>query len=201
MEISTAGGKTVEVSETVFGAEYNPALVHQVVTAMLNTARAGTKNNKSRSDVAGGGAKPWRQKGSGQARAGTRSSPIFRSGGVTFAARPRDYSQKVNRKMYRGALISVLSQLNSAGAIKVIDELALDEPKTAKAVTLLNQLDFEQGLLVDVELDRNVFLAVRNLPHIEAVDVQGVTPLLLVQFSQVVITAGAIGQLNERLAS
>jgi large subunit ribosomal protein L4 len=191
--------KAVDVSEAAFGRQYNEALVHQVVVAFLATGRQGTKSSKTRSDVRGGGAKPYRQKGTGRARAGTIRSPIWRGGGVTFAAKPRDYSQKVNRKMYRGAMQSILSELIRQGRMVVTDTFAVDAPKTKQIQTLLKDLELESVLVVVEEVDDNLYLGARNLKNVEIVDVQGANPVVLIGYEKVLFTVGALKQVEEVL--
>jgi len=191
--------KAVDVSEAAFGRQYNEALVHQVVVAYLAAGRQGTKSSKTRSDVRGGGAKPYRQKGTGRARAGTIRSPIWRGGGVTFAAKPRDYSQKVNRKMYRGAMQSILSELIRQGRMVVTDNFAVDAPKTKQIQTLLKDLELESVLIVVEEVDDNLYLGARNLKNVEIVDVQGANPVMLIGYEKVLFTVGALKQVEEVL--
>lgn len=192
----------LSVSDVVFGQDFNESLVHQVVVAYMAKARAGTKAQKTRADVRGGGAKPWRQKGTGRARAGTTRGPIWRTGGVTFAARPRDFSQKVNRKMYRGALRSILSELLRQDRLKVVEELTLAEPKTKLMATLLADMGLtgQAVLILMQELDDNVYFASRNLPRVEVRDLAGLEPVSLVGAEQVIITKQALQQLEEQLA-
>ncbi len=197
---SSGKGKTIKVSDAVFAADYNEALIHQVVTAFMAGARSGTKAQKSRSDVAGGGAKPFRQKGMGRARAGTISSPIWRSGGVTFAARPRNYEQKVNRKMYRGALRSILSELVRQERLIPVARFEVKAPKTKELVEILGKLDVEEVLIVTVDPDENLYLASRNLHKVYVCDVNEIDPASLLGFDKVVMTADAIEKLEERLA-
>ncbi|MEM7468498.1 MAG: 50S ribosomal protein L4 [Pseudomonadota bacterium] len=194
---SSAGNMTL--SDAVFACDYNEPLIHQVVTAHLAGARSGTKKQKSRSDVRGGGEKPWRQKGLGRARSGTNSSPIWRSGGATFAARPRDYSQKVNRKMYRAAITSILSELVRQERLLIVDDVALNEAKTKQLVTNLKNLNVENVLLVTEEINENVFLASRNLHKVGVVDVETIDPTLLIGFDHIVISKEAMTRLEERL--
>ncbi|MDA0788275.1 MAG: 50S ribosomal protein L4 [Proteobacteria bacterium] len=189
----------VDVSETAFGRQFNEALVHQVVVAYLAGARQGTKAQKSRSQVSGGGKKPYRQKGTGRARAGTIRSPIWRGGGATFAANPRDHDQKVNRKMYRGAMQSIVSELIRQDRLIVTSEFAVDEPRTKQVQALLKQFDLASALIVVEEVDRNLYLAARNLRGVEIIDVQGVNPVSLVGASKVLMTVGALKQLEEVL--
>lgn len=188
----------LQVSDQVFGAEYKPGLIHQVVTAYMAGARAGTKAQKNRSAVAGGG-KPYRQKGTGRARAGTRRSPIWRGGGVTFAARPRDWSQKVNRKMYRGAVRSILSELVRQDRLLVLPELKLAAPKTKELVRKLRELDVSDVLLVTEDFDEPLFLAARNLTAVDVMTVQEVDPVSMIAFDKLVLTEAAVRKLEERL--
>lgn len=194
-----AASGNITLADSVFGCDYNEPLIHQVVTAYMAGARAGTKAQKTRSDVRGGGEKPWRQKGLGRARAGTNSSPIWRSGGVTFAARPRDYSQKVNRKMYRSALTSILSELVRQERLIVVDDVALAEAKTKSLVAVLKSLNVESALLVAEEVNENVYFAARNLHKIGVVDVETIDPTILIGFDHVIISKGAMSRLEERL--
>ena len=200
MDLNVQGGTSIQVSDAVFAADYKEALIHQVVTAYMNAARSGTKAQKNRSAVAGGGAKPWRQKGTGRARAGTIRSPIFRTGGVTFAAQPRSYEQKINRKMYRGALRSILSELVRQERLIVVDDFAVSAPKTKELVGKLNELGVSEALIVTAEMDENLLLASRNLYHVDARSVQEVDPVSLIGFDKVIITSGALKALEEKLA-
>lgn len=193
-------GTQVEVSENLFGLEYNEALVHQVVNAYLAAARQGTKAQKSRADVSGGGAKPFRQKGTGRARAGTSSSPIWRSGGKTFAATNRDYSQKVNKKMYRGAMRNILSELVRQDRLVVVENFDLELPKTKQFIAKAKELGLENALVVSAEVNENLYLAARNVPHFDVVDVAGIDPVSLVSFDKVVITVPALKKVEEVLA-
>jgi large subunit ribosomal protein L4 len=197
---SAARGKTLKVSDAVFAVEYNEPLVHQVVTAYMAGSRSGTKAQKNRSAVAGGGAKPFRQKGMGRARAGTIRSPIWRSGGVTFAAKPRDYSQKVNRKMYRGAIRSILSELVRQERLIPVSKFEVEAPKTKELVALLNKLEASEALIVSGNPDENLYLAARNLYHVDVCSVEELDPVSLVGFDKVFITEDAVKQLEERLA-
>jgi large subunit ribosomal protein L4 len=199
MQLTVAGGKDIKVSDATFGREFSEALVHQVVNAYLAGGRGGTKAQKNRSAVRGGGKKPWRQKGTGRARAGTIRSPIWRGGGVTFAAVPRDHAQKVNRKMYRGALQAILSELVRQERLIVVDSLEVTEPKTRALAATLADLGFETGLIVTTETSENLYLASRNLPGVYAVDVAGVDPVSLVGADKVIMTVGAIGKIEEWL--
>ena len=199
MQLTVAGGKDIKVSEATFGREFSEALVHQVVTAYLAGGRAGTKAQKNRSSARGGGKKPWRQKGTGRARAGTIRSPIWRGGGRTFAATPRDHSQKVNRKMYRGAMQAILSELVRQDRLLVVDSLEIAEPRTAVLLDKLSELGFETGLIVTNELDENVYLASRNVPGVYSVDVSGIDPVGLVAADKVIMTVDAVEKIQEWL--
>jgi large subunit ribosomal protein L4 len=194
-----AGG-SVQVSDAVFGTEFKEALVHQVVTAYIAGARAGTKAQKTRSEVSGGGKKPWRQKGTGRARSGSTRSPIWRKGGVTFAAVPRSYDQKVNRKMYRGALRAILSELVRQGRLIVVDDFAVDAPKTKGLLAKLGQIGANDALIVVDQPDENLYLAGRNLYAVDIRDVSELDPVSLVAFEKVVMSRGAVQKLGERLA-
>ena len=191
---------TVAVSEANFAREYNEALVHQVVTAFLSGARQGTRAQKTRSEVAGGGKKPWRQKGTGRARAGTIRSPIWRSGGVTFAAKPQDHSHKVNRKMYRAAMRSILSELARSDRLVVIEALDVEQPKTKLLVEALKTYGVDNVLIVADSVDKNLYLASRNLHKVDVRDVEGVDPVSLIAFEKVMITVDAIRKFEEALA-
>lgn len=199
MQLTVAGGKDIQVSEATFGREFSEALVHQVVTAYLAGARAGTKAQKNRSAVRGGGRKPWKQKGTGRARAGTIRSPIWRGGGVTFAATPRDHTQKVNRKMYRGALQAILSELVRQDRLVVVKSVELAEPKSKALIAWLDSLDVDKGLIVTAEVNENLYLASRNLPGVYVLDVSGIDPVSLVGADKVVITVDAIEKIQEWL--
>ncbi len=191
--------KNVKLAESVFGQPFNEALIHQVVTAQMAAARAGTKAQKNRSDVRGGGKKPWRQKGTGRARAGTSRSPLWRSGGTTFAARPRDFSQKVNRKMYRAAMRSILSELSRMERLTVVENIQLANPKTKELVESLATLNLDHVLIVLDQADTNLILAARNLPHVEVIDVDNIDPVTLVAFENILLTVGATKKLEEKL--
>ena len=200
--ISPASGEpagNLEVADGTFGVDYNEPLVHQVVTAYMAGARAGTAAQKSRSEVRGGGSKPWRQKGTGRARAGSIRSPIWRGGGTTFAAKPRSYAQKVNRKMYRGAMRSIVSELIRQGRILVVDEFSVSEPKTKSLVASLSKLELDDVLIVTTEVSEALELAVRNLHWAAAIGDREVNPVSLLAFSRVLITAPALKRLEERL--
>ncbi len=200
MNLTIAGaGGSVEVSEVSFGKEFNEALVHQVVTAYLAGGRQGTRAQKTRSDVSGGGRKPWRQKGTGRARAGTIRSPIWRSGGVTFAARPQDHSQKVNKKMYRAAIRCIFSELVRQERLVVVEELSLEAPKTKMMAAKLKELDLDNVLMISEEVDQNLYLAARNLPHVDVRDVAAIDPVSLIGFEKVLVTVPALKKIEEML--
>ena len=199
MELAVSGGSAIEVSNATFGRDFSEALVHQVVTAYLAGSRTGTKAQKTRSEVRGGGKRPWRQKGTGRARAGTIRSPLWRGGGRTFAARPQDHSQKVNRKMYRGALQAILSELVRQERLIVLDGLELKAPKTAELMKKLSKLDFAKGLIVTAEVESNLFLAARNIPNVYALDVTALDPVSLVAADKVIMTVDAVKKIEEWL--
>ena len=191
---------TVAVSEANFAREYNEALVHQVVTAFLSGARQGSRAQKTRSEVAGGGKKPWRQKGTGRARAGTIRSPIWRSGGVTFAAKPQDHSQKVNRKMYRAAMRSILSELARTDRLMIVEALDVEQPKTKLLVETLKGYGVDNVLIVADNVDKNLYLASRNLHKVDVRDVEGADPVSLIAYDKVMITVEAVKKFEEALA-
>jgi large subunit ribosomal protein L4 len=200
MKVKLQGSSdSIEVGDALFGARFNEPLVHQVVNAYLAGQRSGTKAQKRRSDVRGGGAKPWRQKGTGRARAGTSRSPVWVGGGRAFAARPRDHSQKVNRKMYRAAMRSVLSELLRQERLLLVESLSVDEPKTKAVLAKLGELGFEKGLIVVEAFDRNLWLATRNLPEVFCLDAAEVDPLSLVGSDRVIMTAAAAKLIEERI--
>jgi large subunit ribosomal protein L4 len=190
----------IDLADAVFGQEFNEDLVHQVVTAYMAGGRAGTKAQKTRSQVRGGGKKPFRQKGTGRARAGTIRSPLWRTGGITFAATPRDYSKKVNRKMFRGAYRSILSELVRQERLVVVDSIAVESPRTRDMAATLKAMELDNVLIIVPELNENLYLSTRNLPNVDCIDVVAVDPVSLVRFDKVLITADAVKQLEERLA-
>ncbi len=192
--------KTVSVSDAAFTADFNEMLVHQLVVSFMSAARAGSKAQKTRSEVSGGGAKPFRQKGTGRARAGTISSPIWRSGGVTFAARPRDYSKKLNKKMYRAGMRSIVSELIRQDRFIVVDEINVTDPKTKLMAARMAELDVSKGLVITDGLNSDLYLAARNIPDLMVMDVAVVDPLSLVRQEKVVIDQAALKKLEERLA-
>ena len=190
----------VDVSDTAFGREFNEALVHQVVVSYMAGARQGTKAQKTRSEVNGGGRKPFRQKGTGRARAGTIRSPIWRGGGVTFAAKPRDHSKKVNKKMYHGAMQAILSELVRQERLIVVEEFKIDEPKTKVFPAKLKELELSNVLIVVEEVDDNLYLGCRNIHNVDVIDVQGVNPVNLIGFKKVLFTVGALKKAEELFA-
>lgn len=200
MDLNVQDGSTLQVSDVVFGADFKEALVHQVVTAYMAGARSGSKAQKNRAAVSGGGIKPFRQKGTGRARQGTIRSPIMRKGGVTFAASPRNYEQKINRKMYRGALRAILSELVRQDRLVVVDSLKLDAPKTRELVGKLNDMGLSDVLILTEEQDDNLMLASRNLYSVDARAATEVDPVSLVGFEKLLVTSNALKQLEERLA-
>jgi len=199
MQLEVAGGKNIKVSEATFGRDFSEALVHQVVTAYLAGARSGTKAQKNRAAVSGGGKKPFKQKGTGRARAGTIRSPIWRGGGKTFAAVPRDHSQKVNRKMYRGAVQAILSELVRQDRLVIVESFELAQAKTSELVEKLAGLNFTTGLVISDEINDNVFLASRNLPDVYVMDVAAMDPVSLVGAERVIMTVAAVEKVQEWL--
>lgn len=196
----TVGDSTLQVSDGNFARDFSEALVHQVVTAYLAGARSGTRGTKSRSAVSGGGAKPWRQKGTGRARAGTIRSPLWRAGGHTFALRPQDHSQKINKKMYRGALRAILSELLRQDRLLVVESFGCETAKTKALAEKLGAMGFTSGLIVSDADDANLHLAARNIPHIEVRCATEIDPVVLVGSDKVLMTAGAVKQIEEMLA-
>ncbi|MGH8166250.1 MAG: 50S ribosomal protein L4 [Woeseiaceae bacterium] len=194
------GGSSVDVADSAFGVEFNESLVHQVVTAFLAGGRAGTKAQKTRAEVRGGGVKPWNQKGTGRARAGSIRSPIWVGGGKAFAARPRDHSQKVNRKMYRGALRSVFSELVRQDRLVVTESLAMDAPKTKELAGKLKDLGLRSVLIVNEAFDEKVFLSARNLADVGICDASSIDPVVLMRFEKVLVTLPALKLIEERLS-
>lgn len=198
--VTPAGAKgTLKVSEVAFGKEFNQDLVHQAVVAYMAGARQGTKAQKTRSEVSGGGKKPWRQKGTGRARAGTIRSPIWRSGGVTFAAKPRNFEQKLNKKMYRAALRCILSELNRQDRLVVVEDFDLEAPKTKALVQKLGQYGLSEALVVTEDVSEGLYLASRNLHKVDVRDVNGVDPVSLIRFDKVVVTVPAMKKFEEML--
>ena len=199
MNLNTASGSTISVSEVAFGKEFNEPLVHQVVTAFLAGGRQGTRAQKNRSDVRGGGRKPFRQKGTGRARAGTIRSPIWRGGGVTFAAQPQDHQQKVNKKMYRGAMRCILSELIRQERLVVVDDFGVESPKTKVLVGKLKDLGLSSVLILTDDVDQNLYLAARNIPKVDVRDTKGADPVSLIGAEKVLITVNALKKFEEDL--
>ncbi len=199
MQLNVNGASAIDVCERTFGGEFNETLVHQAVVAYMAGARQGTKQQKTRSDVSGGGKRPWRQKGTGRARAGTTRGPIWRGGGVTFAARPRNHEQKLNRKMYRAALRSILAELVRSERLVVVPEFAVESPKTRLLVGKLDALGLNDVLIVADAVDENLYLAARNLPHVDVRDVNGSDPVSLIAYEKVLMTVSAIKKFEEML--
>ncbi|MEA5445191.1 50S ribosomal protein L4 [Gammaproteobacteria bacterium AB-CW1] len=201
LQVQKASGQDkLTVSEETFGRDFNESLVHQVVVAHLAAARAGTRGQKTRAEVRGGGRKPWRQKGTGRARAGSIRSPIWRGGGKIFAARPQDYTQKVNKKMYRAAIRSILSELVRQGRLVVMEDFQIDEPKTRALVGRLKELDLENVLIVTEDVTEALYLAARNLPAVDVRDTAAIDPVSLVGFDKVLVTVPALRQIEEWLS-
>ena len=199
MNLNTVSGSAVELSEVAFGREFNEALVHQVVTAYLAGGRQGSKAQKSRADVSGAGKKPFRQKGTGRARAGSIRSPIWVGGGKTFAARPQDWSQKVNRKMYRGAMQCILAELVRQDRLVLVEEFAVAAPKTKELLAKLNDLNATRALIVTESVDENLYLAARNIPHVDVVDAAAIDPVSLIAFDKVVMSVAAAKKIEVEL--
>lgn len=202
LNIATPGGSagTVSVSDVAFGNEFNQDLVHQAVVAYMAGARQGTRAQKNRAAVSGGGKKPWRQKGSGRARAGTIRSPLWRSGGVTFAAQPQDHSQKLNRKMYRAALRSIMSELARQERLVVVENFDVEQPKTKLLVSKLNSFGLDEALIISEEVNENLYLSSRNLHKVDVRDVNGIDPVSLIRFEKVLVTVPALKKIEELLA-
>ena len=199
MQLNVNGAQAIEVSERTFGGEFNETLVHQAVVAYMAGGRQGTRAQLTRAEVRGGGKKPWRQKGSGRARAGSIRSPIWRSGGVTFAAKPQDHSQKLNKKMYRAALRSILSELVRQERLVVVEDFTVEAPKTKALVSKLGGLGLSDVLIVTDAVDENLYLAARNLPHVDVRDVQGSDPVSLIAYDKVLVTVSAVKKFEELL--
>jgi large subunit ribosomal protein L4 len=195
-----AGKEKVSLSDETFGKEFNEPLVHQTVVTYMAGGRQGSVKQKTRSEVRGGGKKPWRQKGTGRARAGTIRSPIWRSGGVTFAARPRDYTKKLNKKMYRGAMQCILSELVRQERLVVVDDFAVESHKTKGLISKLKEFELENVLIVAEEVAENLYLAARNLHTVDVLDVSGLDPVSLIGFEKVLMTVPALKKVEEMLA-
>ena len=200
MNLKTVTGAAVELSDTAFGREFNEALVHQVVTAYLAGARQGTRAQKTRAEVSGGGKKPWRQKGTGRARAGSTRSPVWVGGGRAFAAKPQDWSQKVNRKMYRGAMQCILAELVRQDRLILVENISVSAPKTKELISKLEELNAPRALIVTNEVDENLYLAARNIPHVNVLGTNEVDPVSLIAFDKVIMSVDAAKQIEEALA-
>ncbi|MDY0068830.1 MAG: 50S ribosomal protein L4 [Porticoccaceae bacterium] len=204
MELTISNGQgsagTITVSDEAFGKDFNQDLVHQAVVAYMAAGRQGTRAQKTRSEVSGGGKKPWKQKGSGRARAGTIRSPLWRTGGVTFAARPQDHSQKINKKMYRAAMRSIFSELARQDRLIVVESFGIEEPKTKSLMAKLGQFGLDNVLIVTEEVDRNLYLSSRNLHKVDVRDALGVDPVSLIGFEKVLVTVPALKKVEEMLA-
>ena len=200
MKIKTQDSKNIDLADTAFGVPYNEALVHQVVNAVLSGARAGTKAQKNRSAVSGGGAKPWKQKGTGRARAGTIRSPIWVGGGRTFAAKAQDHSQKVNRKMYQAAMRSILSELFRQKRVLVTEKIDIKKPKTKDLLKILNKNELTDVLLVSDSFDENLFLSARNVKNVGICNASSITPVILMKHEKILITVSALKLIEERFA-
>ncbi|MFZ3193070.1 MAG: 50S ribosomal protein L4 [Moraxellaceae bacterium] len=199
MNLKTVSGAAVELSDVAFGREFNEALVHQVVTAYLAGGRQGSKAQKTRGDVSGGGKKPFKQKGTGRARAGSIRSPIWRGGGKTFAARPQDWSQKVNRKMYRGAMQCILAELVRQDRLILVEEISVESPKTKDLLVKLQALNATKALIITDAVDENLYLAARNLPHVDVIDTAAIDPVSLIAFEKVIMSVNAAKKLEVEL--
>ncbi len=199
MNLKTVSGTAIELSEVAFGKEFNEALVHQVVTAYLAGGRQGTRAQKTRAEVSGGGKKPFKQKGTGRARAGSIRSPLWRGGGKIFAAKPQDWAQKVNRKMYRGAMQCILAELVRQDRLVLIEEISVQTPKTKDLVAKLSALGVSNALIVTDAVDENLYLAARNLPHVEVIDTSAVDPVSLIGFDKVLMSVPAAKKLEVEL--
>ena len=200
MNLKTVTGAAVELSDTAFGREFNEALVHQVVTAYLAGARQGSRAQKTRAEVSGGGKKPWRQKGTGRARAGSTRSPIWVGGGRAFTAKPQDWSQKVNRKMYRGAMQCILAELVRQDRLILVEDITVSAPKTKELISKLEELNAPRALIVTNEVDENLYLAARNIPHVNVLGTNEVDPVSLIAFDKVIMSVDAAKQFEEALA-
>jgi large subunit ribosomal protein L4 len=195
-----SGDEKISLSDDTFGREYNEPLVHQTVVTYLAGARQGTVKQKTRSEVSGGGRKPWRQKGTGRARAGTIRGPIWRGGGVTFAARPQDHTKKLNKKMYRGAMRCILSELIRQDRLIVVNEFTLESHKTKDLISKLQGFSLDNVLIVSETVEENLYLAARNLHKVDVLDVSGVDPVSLIGFENVLITVSALKKVEEMLS-
>jgi len=199
MQLNVSGGQAIEVSDITFAAQFNETLVHQAVVAYMAGGRQGTRKQKTRAEVSGGGKKPWRQKSTGRARAGSTRGPIWRGGGATFAARPQNFEQKLNRKMYRAALRSILAELVRNERLVVVPEFVVEAPKTKALLGKLGELNLNDVLIISESIDENLYLAARNLPHVDVRDVLGADPVSLIAFEKVLMTVSALKKFEELL--
>ena len=197
--LSTENSKGIDIPESVFGKDFNESLIHQVVVSYLAGARQGSAKQKNRSEVRGGGKKPYRQKGTGRARAGTIRSPLWRGGGVTFASRPRDFSKKVNKKMYRAAIRSIFSELFRQDRLVAIEKPVLEKPKTKEIAKLLKEFSLSKVLIITDELDINLYLSARNIPNVDVITVQEINPVILIKANKVAVTEDALKLIEERI--
>ena len=197
--LSTENSKGIDIPESVFGKDFNESLIHQVVVSYLAGARQGSAKQKNRSEVRGGGKKPYRQKGTGRARAGTIRSPLWRGGGVTFASRPRDFSKKVNKKMYRAAIRSIFSELLRQDRLVAIEKPVLEKPKTKEIAKLLKEFSLSKVLIITDELDINLYLSARNIPNVDVITVQEINPVILIKANKVAVTEDAQKLIEERI--
>ena len=195
--LSTTKKQNIDISDSAFGRDFNESLVHQAVVSFMAGSRQGTSQQKTRSDVRGGGKKPYRQKGTGRARAGTIRSPLWRGGGVAFASRPRDYSKKINKKMYRAAIRSIFSELLRQERLVAIENPVLDKPKTKEIAKFLNEFSLSKVLIIADEIDINLFLSVRNIPNVDVITVREINPVILLKAQKVAGTAEAFKQIEE----
>lgn len=200
MNLNTVTGSAIELSDVAFGREFNEALVHQVVTAYLAGGRQGSRAQKTRGEVSGGGKKPWRQKGTGRARAGSIRSPIWVGGGRAFAAKPQDWSQKVNRKMYRGAMQCILAELIRQDRLVLVDDISISAPKTKELIAKLKDLNAPKALIVTNEVDENLYLAARNIPYVSVLGSTEVDPVSLIAFDKVIMSVAAAKEIEGVLA-
>ena len=197
--LSTENSKGIDIPESVFGKDFNESLIHQVVVSYLSGSRQGSAKQKNRSEVRGGGKKPYRQKGTGRARAGTIRSPLWRGGGVTFASRPRDFSKKVNKKMYRAAIRSIFSELLRQDRLVAIEKPVLEKPKTKEIAKLLKEFSLSKVLIITDELDINLYLSARNIPNVDVITVQEINPVILIKANKAAVTEDALKLIEERI--
>jgi len=195
--LSNSKNKDISISNEVFSKEFNESLVHQAVVSFMAAARQGSVKQKNRSEVRGGGKKPYRQKGTGRARAGTIRSPLWRGGGVTFAARPRDFSKKINKKMYRAAIKSIFSELVRQNRLVAIEKPVLEKPKTKEIANFLKEFSLSKVLIIIDELDMNLYLSARNIPNVDVITVKEINPVNLIKSHKVAVTSEALKQIEE----